>query len=192
MKHFFFPNSTNLNQLLFDGVDEKSVIDKLKRIYDAADLIYDKRIYSKKFLDSNDDLHHFLSSYNLKATFLGNKILNVPENIAIVNDLESQMGASGSKNQGCSEDRAANGLVSKIKQGLLLLWNYVTADWQKNYDSCHEDPKLLTYYYLTASNIARRLSQGYIVADNVVEKAEKQNESVQLDTNKKEEKKGFC
>lgn len=172
MKHFFFPDNTNLKDLLFLNIDDNNTIDKLKRIYDAADLIYDKRIYSKKFSDSNDDLHHFLSSYNLEATFLGNKILNVPENIAIVNDLESQMGASGSKNQDCSEDHATNGLVSKIKQGLLLLWNYVTADWQRNYELCHDKPMLLTYYYLTASNIARRLSQGYFVADNDVEKAE--------------------
>lgn len=143
MKHFFFPDNTNLKDLLFLNIDDNNTIDKLKRIYDAADLIYDKRIYSKKFSDSNDDLHHFLSSYNLEATFLGNKILNVPENIAIVNDLESQMGASGSKNQDCSEDHATNGLVSKIKQGLLLLWNYVTADWQRNYELCHDKPMLL-------------------------------------------------
>lgn len=172
MKHFFFPNYTNLDQLLFVSIDEKNIIDKLRRIYDAADLIYDKRIYSNKFSDHNDDLHHFLFPDNSEATFLGNKILNVPESIAIVNDLEKQMDASVRKDQDRSEERAANDLASKIKQGLLLLWNYVTADWQKNYELCHDDQKLLTYYYLTASNIARRLSQGYFVADNDVEKAE--------------------
>ena len=57
MKHFFFPDNTNLKDLLFLNIDDNNTIDKLKRIYDAADLIYDKRIYSKKFSDSNDDLY---------------------------------------------------------------------------------------------------------------------------------------
>jgi len=57
MKHFFFPDNTNLKDLLFLNIDDNNTIDRLKRIYDAADLIYDKRIYSKKFSDSNDDLY---------------------------------------------------------------------------------------------------------------------------------------
>lgn len=158
MKHFFHSklnNNGGLLQNIFHDYLTKNISEQLKILYDAADIIHDKRLP-----DEDKELKAFLQAGDNNNPEFPERIWVCPRNHALLEQLKCSytspaLGADASK---CETITFSHNSKDYKLYALLALWN----EAERKHNCMHEgDPLGCALFHLCRGNICLRISQHY-------------------------------